>query len=102
LLAGVQREIDGRRQRMAQSAQDAAATIPAMPEPSIERAAEQLSQEAEAIRLRTSAENNTSITISAELPPGNGRRRGDLLLYLRQSVATSRRHPERGCRSSGQ
>jgi hypothetical protein len=69
LLEGVQREIEGWRQRMVASAHDAAAAVPAMPAPSIERAAEQLSQEAEALRLTASAENTTPITVSAELPP---------------------------------
>jgi hypothetical protein len=69
LLDGVRQEIEGRRQRMVASAHDAAAAVPAKPEPSIEKAVEKLNREVEGHRMTMSAEENTPLTVTAELPP---------------------------------
>jgi hypothetical protein len=69
LVDGTRQEIEERRQRMAKSAADAVSVMPQMQEPPIEKMADRLDQQAEAIRLAMDAANTTPVTIAAEIAP---------------------------------
>jgi hypothetical protein len=69
LVEGVAQEIEERRHRMAQSARDAVSVMPQMQEPAIEKMADRLDQQAEAIRLAMDAAETTPVTMAEEIAP---------------------------------